>query len=62
MAYRPANPPAPAAPSLGPFLLTRLLLGVDGGTGRGKGRLGDRGVCNPVQDHLLGQSLSGFQG
>ena len=50
MVYRPANPPAPPALFLRDgSVLTRLLLGVDGQTRRGKGRGGDRGVCDPAQ-------------
>ena len=49
MVYRPANPPAPPALFLGASVLTRLLLGVDGQARRGKGRGGDRGVCDPAQ-------------
>ena len=52
MVYRPANPPAPTAPVLCSCPLTRLLLGVDGGTSRVQARWGDRGVCDPAQ--LLG--------
>ena len=52
MVYRPANPPAPPALFLGASVLTRLLLGVDGRTRRGKGRGGDRGGCDPA--HCLG--------
>ena len=41
------KPPGPPALFLGASVLTRLLLGVDGQTRRGKGRGGDRGFVTP---------------
>ena len=54
LVIRPATPPAPTAPCLGACHLTRLLLGVVGGTRRDKGLWGDRGArgCDPA--HCLG--------
>ena len=45
----PQTPRPPPPFSLVRRSLTRLLLGVDGLTRRGKGRGGDRGVCDPAQ-------------
>ena len=55
MVYRPATPPAPPALFRGASVLTRILLGVDGWTRCGKGRGGDRGVCDPA--HYLGTMM-----
>ena len=51
----PQTPRPPPALFLGASVLTRLLLGVDGRTHRGKGRGGDRGVCDPA--HCLGTMI-----